>query len=257
MNQSYRVRFLNIMIGLFATSGLIACANDITEGTANSQNKTSSGVIDSNASISKADKSAIAKGQYPVASVLIKLMENVDLTFVSVNPEDAHELRLKTVKTGDTDLDGKTVKYAQVQNIYKLGDAPNIYFPKEHYYSSNPLQIYLYLINEDYEIDTIVSKSLSIPKYAKLGASQNYIPKATYNNIFDNIKSSWSLTKATSDTAWLCDTFEYSDQSSEEETFLKACYEINQAGDILDGKINMPSMLEDKNIGLILKKQTD
>ena len=120
--------------------------------------------------------------------------------------------------------------------------------------SLNPLQIYLYLINEDYEIDTIVRTSLSIPKYAKLGTSQNHIPKATYNNIFDNIKSSWSLTEATSNTAWLCDTFEYSDKSSEEDTFLKACYEINQAGDILGGKINMPSILEDKNIDLILKK---
>lgn len=228
-----------------------------TEGTANSQNKTSSRVTDSNASISKADKNAIAKGQYPVASVLIKLIENVDLTFVSVDPEDAHELRFKTVKTGDTELDGKTAKYAQVQYIYKLGDAPNIYFPKKYYYSLNPLQIYLYLVNEDFEIDTIVSKSLSIPKYAELGTSQSYIPKATYNNIFDNIKSSWSLTKATSNTAWLCDTSEYSDQSAEKETFIKTCYEINQAGDILDGKINMPSMLEDKNIDLILKKQTD
>lgn len=254
MNQSYRVRLLNIMIGLFATSGLIACANDITEGTSHSQNKSHSAVGEDVNSISKADERAAAKGQYPVASVLTKLMENVDLTFVSVDPEDAHELRLKTVKTGDTELDGKTVKYAKVQNIYKLGDAPNIYFPKKYYYSLNPLQIYLYLINEDYEIDTIVRTSLSIPKYAKLGTSQNHIPKATYNNIFDNIKSSWSLTEATSNTAWLCDTFEYSDKSSEEDTFLKACYEINQAGDILGGKINMPSILEDKNIDLILKK---
>lgn len=71
---------------------------------------------------------------------------------------------------------------------------------------------------------------------------------------FDNIKSSWSLSKATSNTAWLCDTFEYSDQSSGADAFLKACYEINQAGDILDGKINMPSTLEAKNIDLILKK---
>ena len=238
---------------LFSSSFALAAI----EGTAHSQNKAHSAVGDDVASISKADKSAIAKDQYPVASVLIKLMEDVDFTFVSVNPEDAHELRLKTVKTGDTELDGKAVKSAKIQNIYKLGDAPNIYFPKEHYYSSNPLQIYLYLINEDYEIDTIVSKSKPIPKYAKLGASQNYIPKATYNNIFDNIKSSWSLTKATSDTAWLCDTFEYSDQSAGEETVVKTCYEINQAGDILDGKMNMPSMLEDKNIDLILKKQTN
>jgi len=249
---------LKLLLGftlVFSSSFALA----VTESTANSQSKTSSGVIDSNASISKADKSAIAKGQYPVAAVLIKSMENVDLTFISVDPEDAHELRFKTVKTGDTELDGKTVKYAQVQNIYKLGDAPNIYLPKKYYYSLNPLQIYLHLINEDYEIDTIVSQSLSIPKYAKLGTSQNYIPKATYNNVFDNIKSSWSLTKATSNTAWLCDTFEYSDQSvgGEKETFMKTCYEINQAGDILDGKINMPSMLEDKNIDLILKKQKD
>ena len=247
---------LKLLLGfilLFSSSFALA----VTEGMAHSQNKYHSAAGNDVKTISKANESAIAKGQYPVASVLIKLMENVDLTFVSVDPEDAHELRLKTVKTGDTELDGKTAKYAQIQNIYKLGDAPNIYFPQKHYYSSNPLQIYLYLTNEDHEIDTIVSKSKPIPQYAKLGASQNYIPKATYNNIFDNIKSSWSLTKATSDTAWLCDTLEYSDQSAGEETFVKTCYEINQAGDILDGKINMPSMLEDKNIDLILKKQTD
>ncbi|WP_201585385.1 hypothetical protein [Psychrobacter sp. HII-4] len=254
MNQSYRVRLLNIMIGLFATSGLIACANDITEGMAHSQNKSHSAVGEDVNSISKADESAIAKGQYPVASVLIKLMEDMDLTFVSVDPEDAHELRLKTVKTGDTELDGKTAKYAQVQNIYKLGDAPNIYFPKQYYYSLNPLQLYLYVVNEDLDVQTMVGQSIPVPKCAKVGTSQNHIPKATYNNIFDNIKSSWSLSKATSNTAWLCDTFEYSDQSSGADAFLKACYEINQAGDILDGKINMPSMLEAKNIDLILKK---
>lgn len=238
---------------LFSSSFALAAP----EGKAHSQNKSHSAVGNDVKTISKANKRTVPEGQYPVASVLIKLMEDVDLTFVSVDPEDAHELRLKTVKTGDTELDGKTAKYAQIQNIYKLGDAPNIYFPQKHYYSSNPLQIYLYLTNEDHEIDTIVSKSLSIPKYAKLGTSQNYIPKATYSNIFDNIKSSWSLTEATSDTAWFCDTFEYSDQSAGEDTFMKTCYEINQAGDILDGKINMPSMLEDKNIELILKKQTD
>lgn len=235
---------------LFLSSFALAA----TEGTANSQNKTNSGVIDNNASISKADKSAIPKGQYPVESVLIKLMEDVDFTFISVDPEDAHELRLKTVKTGDTDFDGKKVKYAQVQNIYKLGNAPNIYFPKTYYYSLNPLQLYLTVMTEDSDLQTMVGRSIPVPKYAKIGTSQSHIPKATYNNIFDNIKSSWSLSKATSNTAWLCDTFEYSDTPSEEDTFLKICYKINQAGDILDGKINMPSMLEDKNINLILKK---
>lgn len=109
-------------------------------------------------------------------------------------------------------------------------------------------------MNEDLDVQTMVGQSIPVPKYAKVGTSQNHIPKATYNNIFDNIKSSWSLSKATSNTAWLCDTFEYSDQSSGADAFLKACYEINQAGDILDGKINMPSMLEAKNIDLILKK---
>lgn len=81
---------------------------------------------------------------------------------------------------------------------------------------------------------SIATQSVTIPKVATVGDSNQFVTERIYSDSSKNIpvnfyNLTWSLSRASTNTAWLCIDIDIYENSSE-------CYQIDGSGNILQSK---------------------
>lgn len=187
----------------------------------------------------------VTEGYYPVEKTIMNIFINdddrVEKGYIKGQKE---ELRTIVTEKGRTVYNNNQVNASKMEIIHYTNGEEDYRDSTTHFYTLNPLN-FKGFVNSNGDRFSKADQFKALPDYAKIGDSEAFIVENVYYDQEFSHKNksytqSWSLSKASEDTAWFCLASTY---ENDIETDYTECYEINNQGDLLrfkDEYTNMP-----------------
>lgn len=171
--------------------------------------------------------------EFPVETAMNNIYTKTcseDLSTVMYGLKMAKEFTV--MPKGTTVFNNQQVQSAEVVRLSKVEGQIIDKSVGVNYFTLNPLVFHGF--TKDSGEYSIATQSVTIPKVATVGDSNQFVTERIYSDSSKNIpvnfyNLTWSLSRASANTAWLCIDIDIYENSSE-------CYQINGSGNILQSK---------------------
>ncbi len=182
--------------------------------------------------------------QYPIEAALLNIYTQPRSEKLYAVVEDQNLVAdIKVTPKGAMVFNNKTVQAAEISSIVKRYDQVTSRSVATNYFTLNPLVFHGF--TDDSGRYSLSTQTTAIPKMARIGDSSALITETVYSDSSmrkktASYKQSWSLTRESSNRAWLCiETSENLLLNNDANGPSTECYKINARGDILASKVSI------------------
>ena len=178
--------------------------------------------------------------EYPVERALINIYsKSSNHTLYIVDDKFQLASQLVTLPLGIVTFNGQPVHASRMTSTIYVDNQNVNTSIEDNYYTFDPLVFHGFSGTERY---SITSQTQNIPKVATLGDFSTFLTENVYTDSSLNKKmgtyfKTWSLSKATSNSAWLCISRSANSLVATDAGTPANCYIINPHGKVLDKRI--------------------
>lgn len=193
--------------------------------------------------------------EFPVETALLNIYTKARAdTLIPANDNQNTVLEIKVVPKGSMIFNNHQVQSAETTYTIKSDGIIDQQLISVNYYTLNPVKFYGF--TDSLGLYSIAEQTADMPKMAAIGASSELITENVYNSseqdvLVDSYTQSWSLSRASTDTAWFCISTLANPVTRDPHSENSDCHLINAQGDLLSGKF-MDTYLSDSGIKKII-----
>ena len=187
--------------------------------------------------------------QYPVETALLNIYTKARTdTLIQANDNQNTVLEIKVVPKGKMTFNNQQAQGAETAYTIKSDGIIDQQLISINYNTLNPAKFYGFTNNlGEY---SVANQTSDMPKMATIGDSSEFITESVYSDssqdkLISKYTQSWSLKRATNDTAWFCINASENLLLNDANGTMSECYNINAKGDLLSTKVVDSSPLED------------
>lgn len=189
--------------------------------------------------------------EFPVETALLNIYTKARTDkLIQANDNQNTVLEIKVVPKGKMTFNNQQVQGAETTYTTKSDGTTDQQLISVNYYTLDPVKFYGF--TDNLGLYSVANQAVSMPKMAAVGESSQFITENVYNSseqdaLVDSYTQTWSLSRASIDTAWFCITLLANPVTRDPHSKSSDCYLINAQGDLLSNKF-IDTYLSDNGI---------
>lgn len=198
---------------------------------------------------SNSNSGSQAVSEFPVETALLNIYTKARTdTLIEANDNQNTVLEIKVVPKGKMTFNNQQLQGAETTYTIKSDGIIDQQLISVNYYTLNPTKFYGF--TNSLGQYSVAEQTADMPKMAAIGESSQLITENIYSDskqdvLVDSYTQTWSLSRASIDTAWFCIIALANPVSRDPHSENSECYLINAQGDLLKSKLTDTYLSED------------